>query len=843
MKEVLYMKKNLKNLWGKRIFSSFLSISFLLSGISPAFNVSAASPASVPDTLTLKESAGVCSGNSIAFNVKTNAFNSSKLKFYQDMLSGSHKKTNASTKSGAPNATSAEDWFNIAYILHRNRQSQSGTSNYSSRMEAMRYSTIAEYNNTGKISNNEYKGGYVWHIHRNGFNYSNSLSNANTDIRKKLYEYYLAQHTSGSNKKGWNSSDKSATNSFKSLEDNTNQDVFWSILSLNRSEGDNRRRGHGSALIAVFYDFKVSPVLQEDTGTTYIRTRSDGSDKNESFVSSFTNDTPQSANAEYTGSTENTVSHTSNISGSSSYTMGHSVTVGTSVNFGAFASGSVDYTFDYSNTVEKGWSKEDSVSKTEKKEDKSSISLPAYSAIKMKRTTSDSEEVTTYNCPVILTYKVMLLEHVLNASNDEANAATATLGIFGSNSISAREDLKTYLTDNLNIKDTNRNVTWSSFASNADTKQAFHYALSNTAQYIPMSSAGATYSVNLKMINITYDGLISTRALSRIEIADNTNHKNLPAGTSMNVSDIKLKGINAAGTDYIGFNQNRGHWILTDAAGHEDTSGKVATLTTDRTGKVSLNATAPGTIYLEYVIDENCYATASKPDIFMTNDKLASTAVIKIHVEKCESHHYKNIRTEATPTQDGSIIKRCSICNDSQLVQTIAKPAVYTITKNTYNGKVLKPSVTITDRNGKKLSPSSYEILYKKTGKNVGTYQAQINFRGDYTGSKTISYQILPKNCSLRSVKAKKKSFTVRWKKLSTKMPTKRISGYQIQYSEKPNFSKSKIKKVSGYKKTSVTIKKLKSKKKYYVRIRTILKSGGKTYYSNWSGSKGVKAK
>ena len=67
---------------------------------------------------------------------------------------------------------------------------------------------------------------------------------------------------------------------------------------------------------------------------------------------------------------------------------------------------------------------------------------------------------------------------------------------------------------------------------------------------------------------------------------------------------FKLKGINAAGTDYIGFNQNRGHWILTDATGHEDTSVKIATLTTDRTGKVSLNAKAPGTIYLEYVIDE-----------------------------------------------------------------------------------------------------------------------------------------------------------------------------------------------------------------------------------------------
>lgn len=65
----------------------------------------------------------------------------------------------------------------------------------------MRYVTIAEYNNTNKISNNEYKNVYNWCIHRSGLNYSSSLSSANTDIRKKLYDYYLAQHTSSSNKK------------------------------------------------------------------------------------------------------------------------------------------------------------------------------------------------------------------------------------------------------------------------------------------------------------------------------------------------------------------------------------------------------------------------------------------------------------------------------------------------------------------------------------------------------------------------------------------------------------------------------------------------------------------
>lgn len=837
------MKGNKQKIWNKKILSSILAVSFLLSGISPALRVQAASPAPIPDTLNLKETTGVCSGTSTAFQVKSDAFNSSKLKFYQDMLAGSHEKTNASTKSGAPAANASEDWFNIAYMLHKNRASQSGTSNYGSRMEAMRYSTIAEYNNTNKISNGEYKNGYNWYIHRSGLNYSDSLSNANTDIRRKLYDYYLAQHTSSSNKKGWNSSKESATNSFKSLENNTKQDVFWSILSLNRSEGDQRRRGHGSTLIAVFYDFKVSPVLQEDTGTTYIRQRSSGSDTNHSYVSSITNDSPQIVNAEYTGSTENTVSHTSNISGSSSYTMGHSVTVGSQVNFGAFASGSIDYTFDYSSTVEKGWASEDSVSQTERKEDKSSISLPAYSAIKMKRTTSDSDEVTSYNCPVILTYKVMLLEHVLNASNDEAGADTATLGVFGSNSISAREDLKAYLTDNLNIKDTNRGVTWSGFSTNSDTKATFNYAVSNTAKYIPMSSAGATYSVNLKTIHITYDGLISTQPLSRIELSDNVTNRSLAASTSMNLSDIKLKGINAAGMDYIGFNQSKGHWIITDASGKEDTSGTIATLAKDRTGDVTFNAIKPGTVYLEYVIDENCYATAQHPDTFMTNEKLASTAIIKVSIGKCKTHKYKNVITKATPTKNGKIIKQCSVCNDSQFVKTIARPTTYTVTKNTYTGKTVKPTITITDSNGKKLSSSSYKVTYKNAGKNIETYQAQITFSGNYSGSKTISYQIIPKNSSIKSVKALKKSFSANWKSISSKMPTARISGYQIQYSENSKFSKAKTSTITGYKKTGTTIKKLKSKKTYYVRLRTMIKVKGKTYYSEWSKSKAVKTK
>ena len=43
--------------------------------------------------------------------------------------------------------------------------------------------------------------------------------------------------------------------------------------------------------------------------------------------------------------------------------------------------------------------------------------------------------------------------------------------------------------------------------------------------------------------------------------------------------------------------------------------------------------------------------------------------------------------------------------------------------------------------------------------------------------------------------------------------------------------------------KTTVTVKKLKSGKKYSFRVRAYKKVGGKTYYGAWSKTKSVKVK
>ena len=74
-------------------------------------------------------------------------------------------------------------------------------------------------------------------------------------------------------------------------------------------------------------------------------------------------------------------------------------------------------------------------------------------------------------------------------------------------------------------------------------------------------------------------------------------------------------------------------------------------------------------------------------------------------------------------------------------------------------------------------------------------------------------------------------------------MKTSRITGYQIQYSLKSSFRNPKSFKVKGYDNVKRVIRNLRSKTRYYVRIRTYKTVGSRTYYSKWSPAKSVKTK
>lgn len=155
-----------------------------------------------------------------------------------------------------------------------------------------------------------------------------------------------------------------------------------------------------------------------------------------------------------------------------------------------------------------------------------------------------------------------------------------------------------------------------------------------------------------------------------------------------------------------------------------------------------------------------------------------------------------------------------------------------TLSKKEYffNGKVQKPSVTV-KADETKLAAKNYTVTYDKGLKNVGTYKVTVKLKGNYSGSKAVSYKISPKPTSITSAVGTDNKISVKWKKQATQ-----ITGYQIQYSQKKDF-KSGNKTVTIAKPGIVSkeISKPVKGKNYFVRIRTYKKVGAKTYYSSWS--------
>ena len=70
-------------------------------------------------------------------------------------------------------------------------------------------------------------------------------------------------------------------------------------------------------------------------------------------------------------------------------------------------------------------------------------------------------------------------------------------------------------------------------------------------------------------------------------------------------------------------------------------------------------------------------------------------------------------------------------------------------TKFSYNGKNQYPKITVKNTFGKKLTEGkSYTVKFSENSKTVGTYKVTVKFKGNYSGEKTLTYKIVPKNIS-----------------------------------------------------------------------------------------------
>lgn len=145
----------------------------------------------------------------------------------------------------------------------------------------------------------------------------------------------------------------------------------------------------------------------------------------------------------------------------------------------------------------------------------------------------------------------------------------------------------------------------------------------------------------------------------------------------------------------------------------------------------------------------------------------------------------------------------------------------------TYTGKAVKPKVTV--KYGKKTLKSGkhYKLTYS-ANKKVGTAKIKITGieKNGYTGSKTVSFKIVPAKPSLKVKSSTASSVTLSWKK------AKGATKYVVY---RYDSSKKKYTKLGTTSKLTYTAKKLTSGKKYTFAVKSY---GKKNFLSDYSSKK-----
>lgn len=199
------------------------------------------------------------------------------------------------------------------------------------------------------------------------------------------------------------------------------------------------------------------------------------------------------------------------------------------------------------------------------------------------------------------------------------------------------------------------------------------------------------------------------------------------------------------------------------------------------------------------------------------------------------NHLYKTITSKASTSKNGVIVKKCSECKTiaSRTVISYPKTIRLSTAQVVYSGKTKKPSVIVKDANGKVIASSNYSVAYS-SNKAIGAAKVVITFKGNYSGSVTKTFKIVPPSTKITSIKNTDSSVVVKWNKVAS------ASGYKIYRSY--NGGKMKCiatisnKATVSYKDKTATV----NGAKYQYKVVALKKVKGKTYTNNYSPAKTI---
>ncbi|MEE1553322.1 MAG: cellulase family glycosylhydrolase [Lachnospiraceae bacterium] len=151
-----------------------------------------------------------------------------------------------------------------------------------------------------------------------------------------------------------------------------------------------------------------------------------------------------------------------------------------------------------------------------------------------------------------------------------------------------------------------------------------------------------------------------------------------------------------------------------------------------------------------------------------------------------------------------------------------------------FTGSNITPSVTVKVAGRTLTNGTDYTVSYSNN-KNVGKATVKITGKGNYSGSLSAKFDIVPAKQQIQKLETKYKGFYIDWAQKGS------ATGYDIEYSVNANMSSAVSKHLTANKPDTLTVSGLSGDKTYYVRVRSYTNVNGKVYYGAWSDVKSIK--
>ena len=369
------------------------------------------------------------------------------------------------------------------------------------------------------------------------------------------------------------------------------------------------------------------------------------------------------------------------------------------------------------------------------------------------------------------------------------------------------------------------------------------------------NNAFAVYNGNNIVLNSEYHGYINRKNNTVTSPAKDVIEALMkPYGKKADLNCSSSVTIVAGQSKNIGASSSTSGAVLT----YKSTTPYICTV--DKNGNVTAFKT--GTGYVTVMASANGYDSVSKDVKIVVSKKSLNNGLLTLsETSYVYDGTYK--KPAATVTFGGKVLQEgkdytISYRNNLNVgVTTVIATGMgdytgytsknFTITKRalaggtvsvassvSFTGSNITPSVTVKVAGRTLTSGTDYTVSYSNN-KNVGTSNVYVYGKGNYSGSLSAKFDIVPAKQQIQKLETKYKGFYIDWAQKGS------ATGYDVEYSVKANMSGAVSKHLTANKPDTLTVSGLSGDKVYYVRVRSYTNVNGKVYYGAWSDIKSIK--